>query len=391
MRHSRVILLLIPWLVLAARQLGAQSTTDMPMDMPAVPHAPVHVNVDSATHHVVITTGPWTLPPMAMNGDMPMMMMGGEMGGSHEAHQEQTLVKFPWPQDMWLRGFKLTITDKNGHVMPQRTMHHMEFVNFDRRQLVYPLAERVLGIGEETAGIKMPRTVGVPMDSGQEVGVFLMWNNDTGHELDGVNLRFELITAPRNLTPRPVAVLPFKVDVNNHPGLPDSYDVPPGGSSKSYEFTVPVSGRLLGAGGHMHDNGVEMRLEDVRTGKVLVRVHTLHNAAGEVTGVSRQLLAVKGRGPHLIAGREYRMVSVYENKTNEPIHGVMGVLGGLFAPDHMNRWPKVDKTSDDYLMDISIAPARVIPSGASDRLVTQRSLAPLGMTALKAASEPPLR
>lgn len=356
MGHARAWKLLVPVLVLAVCRLSAQATTDMKMDMPPIPHAPVHVYVDSITRHVVITTGPWTLPPMILDGDMPMMMMGGDNGGSHEAHQEQTLVRFPWPRDMWLRGFKLTITDKNGHVMPQRTMHHMEFVNFDRRQLVYPLAERVLGIGEETAAIKMPKTVGVPMDSGQEVGVFLMWNNDTGHELDGINLRFELITAPRNLTPRPVAVLPFKVDVNNHPGLPDSYDVPPGGSSKSYEFTVPVSGRLLGAGGHMHDNGVEMRLEDVRTGKVLARVHTLHNAAGAVIGVSRQLLAVKGRGPHLIAGRPYRMVSVYENKTNEPIHGVMGVLGGLFAPDDMRRWPKVDKTSKDYLMDIAVGP-----------------------------------
>lgn len=356
MGRSRPWKLLAIVLSLAATRAKAQAVTDMKMAIPPTPHAPVHVNVDSATHHVVITTGPWTLPPMLMDGDMPMMMMGGDMGGSHEAHQEQTLVRFPWPQDMWLRGFKLTITDKNGQVMPQRTMHHMEFVNFDRRQLVYPLAERVLGIGEETAGIKMPRTIGVPMDAGQEVGVFLMWNNDTGHELDGINLRFELITAPRNLTPRPVAVLPFKVDANNHPGLPDSYDVPPGGSSKSYEFTVPVSGRLLGAGGHMHDNGVEMRLEDVQSGKVLVRVHTLHNAAGDVIGVSRQLLAIKGRGPHLRAGHPYRMVSVYENKTNEPIHGVMGVLGGLFAPDDIRDWPKVNKTSKDYLLDISLGP-----------------------------------
>ena len=115
----------------------------------------------------------------------------------------------------------------------------------------------------------------------------------------------------------------------------------------------------------MHDNGVEMRLEDVRTGKVLARVHTLHNAAGDVIGVSRQLLAVIGRGPHLIAGRRYRMVAVYENKTDKPIHGVMGVFGGLFAPDHLKRWPKVDKTSKDYLLDISLGPIRARPGDLS--------------------------
>jgi hypothetical protein len=367
MRHVRATLLCLSAFPGIAIRAGAQTGVPamaMPgMDMPAIPHAPVHVDVDRRTHHVVITTGPWNLPPMAMNGTMPMMMMDGNMGGSHEAHQEQTLVRFPWPRDMWLRGFKLTITDKDGHVMPQRTMHHMELVNFDRRQLVYPLAERILGIGEETAGINIPKSVGVPMDSGQEVGVFLMWNNDTGHELDGVNLRFELITSPRNLTPRPVAVLPFKVDVNNHPGRPDSYDVPPGGSSRSYEFTLPISGRLLGAGGHMHDDGVEMRLEDVATGKVLARVHALHDASGEVIGVSRQLLGVVGRGPHLLAHHAYRLVSVYENTTNAPIQGVMGVFGGLFAPDDYRKLPKLDKTNKDYLLDISMG-GSVIPSEA---------------------------
>lgn len=354
MTRSRTTICLAMSLALVAARLTAQAPA---MPMPPIPHAPVHVVVDSQTHHVVITTGPWNLPPMAMDGDMPMMMMGGDMGMSHEAHQEQTLVRFPWPRDMWLRGFKLTITDRNGHVLPQRTMHHMEFVNYDRRQVVYPLAERVLGIGEETAAIKIPRTVGVPMDSGQEVGVFLMWNNDTGHELDGINLRFELITAPINLTPRPVAVLPFKVDVNNHPGLPDSYDVPPGGSSKVYNFTVAISGHLLASGGHMHDHGVEMRIEDVATGKVLARVHALRDAKGDVVGVSRQLLGVLGRGPHLIAGHPYRLVSVYENKTGRPIEGVMGVFGGLFAPDDYKQLPRVDKTSKDYLTDISLVPS----------------------------------
>ncbi len=156
MGRTGVVVLALSLAAAMVSRADAQEMAGMAMDMPAIPHAPVHVVTDPQTHHVVITTGPWTLPPMKMNGAMPMMMMEGTMGGSHEAHQEQTLVRFPWPQDMWLRGFKLTITDKNGHVMPQRTMHHMEFVNFDRRQIVYPLAERVLGIGEETAAHQHP-------------------------------------------------------------------------------------------------------------------------------------------------------------------------------------------------------------------------------------------
>ena len=69
------------------------------------------------------------------------------------------------------------------------------------------------------------------------------------------------------------------------------------------------------------------------------------------------------------------MVSVYENKTNEPVMGVMGVMGGLFAPDDIRDWPKVDQTSKEYLLDIAAVPivnARIrTPSSRSDMLRRQ--------------------
>ncbi|HEX3926622.1 MAG TPA: hypothetical protein VHW65_01380 [Gemmatimonadales bacterium] len=333
---------------------GMDGMSGMSMEVPQLPHAPVVVRVDSARHEVEITAGPFHLP--AMPPGMDMMEMMGDMAGGHAAHLEQLITRFKWPMTDWLRGYHLEITDQNGKLLPQRTMHHMEFVNFDRRQLVYPLAERVLGIGEETATIMLPRTVGLPLTKGQEVGVFLMWNNDTGHDMDGVMLHFMLKSSPANLTPRPVAVLPFKVDVNSHPGMPDSWDVPPGPGtySKASIFTVPVSGRLLGIGGHMHDHGVEMRIEDVATGKVLAHVHAIRDSSGDVSGVSRQLLAVKGKGPHLRVGREYRMVAVYENHSTETLKGVMAVIGGLFAPDNIKQWPAVDRNSAEYQRDIAV-------------------------------------
>ena len=50
------------------------------------------------------------------------------------------------------------------------------------------------------------------------------------------------------------------MDVNLTVGGSNTFDVPPGKSSKSYEFSLPVGGRLLGVGGHMHDYGVRVRL-----------------------------------------------------------------------------------------------------------------------------------
>ncbi len=335
-------------------RLPAQSGSmaDMPgMDMSQpLPKAPVYIRADSIHHEVIVTSGPYHLPPMDMDEMMDMAM---DMGGGHASHGELRLTTFQWPTTDWLRGFKVEILDRDGHELPQRTMHHMEFINYDRRQLVYPLAERVLGVGEETAPVMLPRTVGVPLDKGMHVAVYLMWNNDTGHDLDGIWYRLTLICSPKNLTPRPLAALPFKVDINSDPGLPDSYNVPPGGSVKTYNFTIPVSGRLLGVGGHLHDHGVQIRLEDARSGKVIAHVEGIRDKQGHELGVSHELLAVKGRGPHLRAGHPYRLVAVYENPTADTLHGVMAVMGGLFAPDNIEDWPKIDHTNPEYLKDVA--------------------------------------
>jgi hypothetical protein len=116
---------------------------------------------------------------------------------------------------------------------------------------------------------------------------------------------------------------------------------------------MEVSGRLLAAGGHLHDYGKELRLEDVETGKVLAQVNAERKPGGEVTGVSHGLYGVFGRGPHLVAGRQYRLVAVYEGSPTDSIRGAMGLMGGIFAPDDYRKWPKIDRTDPAYRIDLN--------------------------------------
>jgi len=92
---------------------------------------------------------------------------------------------------------------------------------------------------------------------------------------------------------------------------------------------------LIAVGGHLHDFGKEVRLEDVATGKVLARVNALRTPSGEVTGVSHGLYGILGRGPHLIAGRRYRLVAVYQGSPKDTIIGAMGLMGGSSRPTTM--------------------------------------------------------
>jgi hypothetical protein len=315
------------------------------------PDAPLEAVVDSAKHAVVITLGPCLVPAMGPTGmhEMSKMAMMG-----HGPGNEDVRVHFRWPADVWMRSFDLRLFDRDHNRLNQpTTMHHMELLDFDRRQVLYPMVERVFGLGEETGSAKVPKSVGLPLDAGMDMGLYVMWNNHTATDMDGVTLQLTIDYSPRNLVPKPTIVLPFKADVNIHPGAGDAFDLPPGGGSRSSVFTMEVSGRLIAVGGHLHDFGKEVRLEDAATGKVLARVRALRTPGGEVTGVSHGLYGILGRGRHLVAGRQYRLVAVYQGSPKDSIYGAMGLMGGIFAPDHYTKWPKLDRTNPDYLRDLN--------------------------------------
>ena len=65
----------------------------------------------------------------------------GAMGGMEWMQMvDSPLLRFVWPVDGWVRGVKLRIVDKGGHPISRRLVHHINVVNFGRRQLFYPAA-----------------------------------------------------------------------------------------------------------------------------------------------------------------------------------------------------------------------------------------------------------
>ena len=152
--------------------------------------------------------------------------------------------------------------------------------------------------------------------------------------------------------PRPIAVFPLFIDANRVVGGHDTYDVPPGGCVRTSEFSLPVGGHLLAVGGHLHNHGVYLRLEDAGSGKTVVTVSAKHDRTGAVLGVSRELLAVRGQGARLRADHRYRLVAVYDNPTPDTLRAVMAYMGGLFAPDDGHHWPAIDPQNEEYRVDV---------------------------------------
>ncbi len=334
--------------------------TSLAAGLDGTPPTPtVSVTVDSSRHELTITSGPFDLPNMPPMEDHAMM----DLGMSHDTR----LQRFEWPVNGWFRGFRVELEDGQGRAVPAHVMHHMIMVNFSRRQLLYSAAERLMGTGTETEEVSVPKTIGVPMKPGMKLGMYIAWHNDTGKDLEGVYLKLTMLWTPKNQNPQPVNALPIYMDVNLTVGGTNMFDVPPGKSTKAYEFTLPVGGRLLGVGGHMHDYGSSVRLEDAETGKVLTQVKAERDAQGKLVKVSRRLFGVSGEGLRLKAKHRYRVVGEYDNPTGElRVKGAMASMVGLFVPDDMKRWPAVDPRDPTYQRDLASLEVRGAASGSME-------------------------
>ena len=315
-----------------------------PAPRPVAP--PITVSVDSSRHTVTIVTGPFDLanqPPMD-----EMLEMGHDM--AHNAPVQ----RFVWPVDGWLRGFEWSLADAQGNPVPKEVMHHLIMVNFDRRQLLYHAAERLMGAGSETDDATVPRTIGIPLQGGSRLGFYINWHNSTGRDLEGVSLKLTLLWTPKNQNPRPANAMPIYMDVNLTIGGKNTFDVPPGQSSKAYEFTLPVGGKLLGVGGHLHDYGTSVRLEDAESGKVLTSVLATRTAEGKVVRIGRRLFGVTGAGLTLKPNHRYRVVGNYDNPTGKLIpQGAMAHMVGLFVPDDLAKWPAINPSDPTFQKDMA--------------------------------------
>jgi hypothetical protein len=314
--------------------------------MAAIDGPQATVKVDSEAREVVVTAGPFDV--MAMPKDMKHSEME-----TMEGH-DTPLLRFQWPVDGWLRGFRVEVVDDQGKPVDRRIIHHLIGINFDRRQLLYPAVERLFGIGRETEDMSVPRSIGVPMQSGFHLGMYMAWQNETGADLHGIRIKVRLAYSPKNLNPRPVNTLPLYMDTNLTVGGDNTFDLPPGKSEKAWEFTMPLDGRLLGYSGHLHDYGVLVRLEDVETGKVIARVNATLAGDGKIQKISRSLPGVGGDGIRLRGGRKYRVVGVYDNPTTTTlVAGAMAHITGIFTPDDFSKWPKVDLADEQTQEDLA--------------------------------------
>ena len=274
-----------------------------------------------------------------------------EHGGGHGGHV-QRMIRFRSPINGWFRGARVELEAPDGSPASQRALHHINLLNLSRRQLVHAGVERMWAAGPETEGAVLPPGVGVPVGDTMTLGVVVAF--DPTELVPGSLVRLRINWTPSSANPAPMEIFPFPLDVNYRVAETAAYDLPAGKSSHTFEFEMPISGRMLGVGGHLHDYGETLRLEDVESGRVLFKLDAKQDSTGRVVSVSRQLFGVSGRGRKLEAGRRYRLVATYDNPTGRMIpDGGMGEAGIGFTPDDPSHWPALDAGDPEIARDLA--------------------------------------
>ena len=309
---------------------------------------PFTVRVDERRHEVVIRMGPFALPANEPG-------VGEEHQGMDHAHgPELPVYRFPWPVSGWARGFRVAILDGKGNPLDRRLLHHVNLLHLDRRSLTLPMFEKTMAAGQETEAVTLPKSVGVWIEQGSDMALASMWTNETGPDLAEVVLELSLPYLPENIVPEPRDVRPIAFDIGFRPGLTAGFDLDSGRKEFSREFVLPVSGRLLGVGGHLHDYGLSLELRDGESGKVLVTLKAKARPDGTLLGMSRKVLGVSGDGLKLKAGRRYLVVAKYYNPTGRLLKlGAMAAMAGIFAPDDPDEWPVLERNHPVYLAEIA--------------------------------------
>lgn len=326
----------------------------------------VQTRVDSARHEIIVEAGPFDVPAMD-----PEMAKDMDMDMSMHHDQEMRVFPFEWPVDGFGRGFRIEVRDASGNLLPRSLLHHLIAINFDRRQFIYSAAERLFGIGKESPEVSLPGTLVVPLDKGQHLGFYVMWHNED-RDLVGVTVRIVMKWVPAKAARAYTPVLPVYLDVANEIGGNNTFDVPPGKSTRTFDFEAPVGGQFFGVSGHLHDYGKAVRLDDGETGKTLVRLTATRSTDGRIRGVSRKIFLF--RPLRLRGGHRYRIVAEYDSPLTGTIKdGAMASIVGVFAPDSFAQWPEIDREDAQFRRDIESL-RLAIPQVETHRDYNQKSL-----------------
>ncbi len=276
------------------------------------------VKDDAATQAMSLRLGPLNLP-------------------AHSDHMGLAQAPdFFWvvPFDGWIVAYHPRLADATGQAEPGRLLHHVAFWNTRRSDFLCPnKEEHIFGAGGEMNDWPGVPGYGYRVRKGERIRIETMFHNptDTDFSQTYLEVRVEYRIAGSAPAAQIKSVYPSWFDVMQ---CDDSgYDLKPGRNVTTGEITLRYTGTLLGVGGHQHDYGQRLVLENLTRKEDVAALDAKLDAQGRI--LSMPVVTFYDRGGYrLNRGERLRVTSTYDNPTGKPLpDGAMGIVVGYFLPD----------------------------------------------------------
>jgi hypothetical protein len=274
--------------------------------------------VDVAAHTVTLRVGPMNLPAHTSHLKMP---------------QPPDLV-WEVPIDGWLLAYHPKLVDASGGAVPGTVLHHVAFWNENRADFLCPnKEEHIFGAGSEMTDWTEVPGYGYRVMKGNKIRIETMMYNptDTSYEKTYLEVVIPFQETPGDASaPAPRKnVYPAWMDVASCGN--SGYDLPAGKSEKMGTVTVKYDGVLIGVGGHLHDYGKQIVLQDVSRKETVATLDAKADAQGHLESVPVKLFVQDG-GYKFATGDVLKISATYDNPTGKLLRaGAMGIAVGYFV------------------------------------------------------------
>jgi hypothetical protein len=250
---------------------------------------------------------------------------------SHMAMPQPPDLQWQIPIDGWLLAYTPSLVDESGKTVPGVVLHHTAFWNENRADFLCPnKEEHIFGAGGEMTPWMPVPGYGYRVQMGDTIRIETMVHNPTDTSYEKAYLVVAIPYQRVGEGPSPKSVYPAWMDVTSCGN--SGYDLPAGKNEKTGTVEVKYNGALLGVGGHMHDYGKQVVLEDTTRKETVAALDAKLDEKGHLEGMPVKTFFETG-GYKFAAGDQLKISATYDNTTGKMLRdGAMGIVVGYFLP-----------------------------------------------------------
>jgi plastocyanin len=283
------------------------------------------------------------LPGLARAGEQTLVFTTGAIQVEGYGVATRAILADSPDVDGHVVGLVAEVVDALGNVQGRDAvmLHHIVFAKVGTPDTTCGgFAERFYAEGEERTRLDLPAGYGYPNRAGDQWGLLYMLMNHRPQPLNGFIRYTVRYVTDEALTP----VTPVWLDVRNCTGPDPVFDVPGGGRAgstytRTADFRLPRSGRIVAGGAHLHGGGVRLELRNHSCGTTpFVSQPTwggpLPQPILHEPGPTHMSQFTSGEGIPVAAGQTLRLAAVYDNR--RPHTRAMGIMLLFLAPGEVS-------------------------------------------------------